>query len=113
MTTVRENRRHKRRDCPEAMTVKYTHFNQDRSYKAKLRNMSDGGVFITCRHALKKGNILTMHFTSVTTPDAAGTVRPKPRCTLALAEVQWVRPLADDPSAGYEVGARYLFPMDV
>ena len=113
MADFRENRRHERWVCPEDMTVKYAHFNRTQYFDARLRNMSDGGVLITGRNALRKGTIVTMHFKSCRSKRNDSIDRPRLRCTLALLEIQWCRPAKSELFAGYEVGARYLFPLDL
>jgi hypothetical protein len=112
MTTLRENRRHERRGCPEDMTVKYAYFNQAHYYDARLRNMSDGGVRITSRNELHKGAHVTIHFNTGRSARHSAVDRPRFRCVLAVVQVQWCRWLEDESAGEYEVGARYLFPVD-
>jgi hypothetical protein len=112
MTTSRENRRHARQGCPEDMTVKYAYFNRTQYFDARLRNVSDGGVLITSRNELHKGAFVTMHFNAGSSSRHFSALRPGLRCSLAIVQIQWCRCLEDDPTGGYEVGARYMFPVD-
>jgi hypothetical protein len=112
MAAFGENRRHERRDCPEDMTVKYAYFNRTQYFDALLRNMSDGGVLISSRYELHKGAIVTMHFSAGSSSKHYAADRPRLRFTLALMQIQCCRWLEDEPTGGYEVGARYPFPVD-
>ena len=72
-----------------------------------MRNFSNGGSYIETSHKYKSGTILIVRTLRYPTMPSFVVDEERPR-SICLAEVKWLKELADENAIRYGIGLRYL-----
>jgi hypothetical protein len=101
-----ENRRRAERYRSDAR-IKWSYFNKDRFYDAKVSNFSQDGINFETPHKIKPGTTILIRLETLTTNNmkSAETVFLR---TVSLADVKWCSESSIDRANNYGVGARHL-----
>ena len=101
-----ENRRKAERYSSEAR-VKWSYFNMDRFYDAKISNFSQDGIYFETPHKIKPGTTTLIRLETLTSNN---TKSAEAMClrTVSLADVKWSRKSFTDGDNKYGVGASHL-----
>ncbi|NNL77480.1 MAG: PilZ domain-containing protein [Desulfobacterales bacterium] len=102
-----EKRRQLRHKC-EA-TIEWSYFNKDIYFDAKLRNFSEGGVYLETVHDLKPGATIFMKMNMVSSIKIDSLNHKRPR-SVTMGEVKWRIDLSESDQSYYGVGVRYPIP---
>lgn len=99
-----EKRMDERYEC-EAL-IKWSYFNQDRCFDAKILNFSRNGFYFETSHAIKSKTYI---FTRLETLFTKNMKLIEQEClrTVSLGEVKWCHELSKDDLGYYGVGIRH------
>jgi hypothetical protein len=104
---ITEKRADVRHDC-EAI-IKWSYFNKDKYFKAKLLNFSRGGVYIETAHDIKPQATIFMQVEMVLSSNINSLDYERLRY-VSLGEVKWCIDLSGNAQTYYGVGLQYPFP---
>ena len=99
-----EKRRHVRHRC-EAV-IKWSYFNQEVYFNARLINFSDDGVYFEADRELKPGVSIFLDMKTISSTMVRSKDHQRPR-SVSLGEVQWCIDLSERHQARYGVGVRF------
>ena len=101
-----ENRRKTERYKSEA-TIKWSYFNKDNFYDAKICNFSQDGVYFETSHRIKPGTTILIRLETLTSNNmkSAETVCLR---TVSLADVKWCSESLIDGTNNFGIGVRHL-----
>jgi hypothetical protein len=102
-----EKRRRVRHKC-EA-TIKWSYFNKEVYFDAKLLNFSADGVYFETGYDLKPGATIFLKMDMVCSSEIDSLAHERPR-SVSLGEVKWQRDLSRSDQSFFGVGVRYPFP---
>ena len=102
-----EKRGNVRHNC-EA-NIKWSYFNQEIIFDAKLLNFSKSGVYFETAHDLKPGVTIFLNMIIVSSSKLNCLDQERPRL-VSLGEVKWRNDLSGSDQPYYGVGVRYPFP---
>ena len=102
-----EKRADVRHDC-EAI-IKWSYFNKDTYFKAKLLNFSSGGVYIETVHDINPHATIFIQVEMVLSSKFNFLDYERLRY-VSLGEVKWRIDISENDQSYYGVGVRYPFP---
>ena len=105
-----ENRRRAERYRSDAR-IKWSYFNKNRFYDAKISNFSQDGIYFETPHKIKPGTTILIRLETLTSNNmkSAETVFLR---TVSLADVKWCSEASIDTANNYGVGVRHLISGD-
>jgi hypothetical protein len=103
-TADREKRMHERYDC-EAL-IKWSYFNKDRFYQARVLNCSRNGVYFETPHAIKEGTTIYILTEALLSKNMRLNELECLR-TVSLGEVKWCNERFENGVSCYQVGIRH------
>ena len=100
----KEKRMYERYNC-EAI-VKWSYFNNDTFFEAKVSNFSRNGVYFETPHAINPGTTI---FIRTETLLSNNMTLNELEClrTVSLGEVKWCNEISEDGGIYYQVGVRH------
>ena len=100
----KEKRMHERFNC-EAV-VKWSYFNNDRFFEAKVLNCSRNGIYFETPHAINQG---TSIFIRTETLISNNMRLNELEClrTVSFGEVKWCNEILEDGGSYFQVGVRH------
>ena len=101
-----ENRRRAERYRSDAR-IKWSYFNKDRFYDAKVSNFSQDGIYFETPHTIKPGTTILIRLETLSSNNMKSA---EAVClqTVSLADVKWCTKSSTDDDNNYGVGARHL-----
>jgi hypothetical protein len=104
MTEKRDDARH----ACEAI-IKWSYFNKDKYFRAKLLNFSRGGVYFETAEEIKAGATIYMQL-EIVVSSRINSLDYDCLRYVSLGEVKWCIDLSKNDQSQYGVGVRYSFP---
>jgi hypothetical protein len=104
---ITEKRADARHDC-EAI-IKWSYFNKETYFKAKLLNFSRGGVYIETAHDIKLHATILIQM-EIVISSKINSLDYECLRHVSLGEVKWRIDLSENDQSYYGVGVRYPFP---
>jgi hypothetical protein len=101
-----ENRRRAERYRSDAR-IKWSYFNKDRFYDAKVSNFSQDGIYFETPHTIKPGTTILIRLETLSSNNMKSAEAVCLR-TVSLADVKWCTKSSTDDDNNYGVGARHL-----
>jgi hypothetical protein len=103
-----EKRRHERHKCQAV--IKWTYFNQDVYFDAKLINFSNDGVYFETGRELelKPGVSIFLDMKRISSSMIESKCHQRPK-SVSLGEVRWCADLSRRDQNIYGIGVRFLF----
>jgi hypothetical protein len=101
-----EKRRHARHKCQAV--IKWSYFNQDVYFDARLINFSDDGVYFETGRELKPGVSIFLDMKRVSSSMIEPKDHQRPK-SVSLGEVRWCSDLSRKDQNIYGVGVRFPF----
>ena len=101
-----ENRRRAERYRSDAR-IKWSYFNRNRFYDAKVSNFSQDGIYFETPHKIKPGTTILIRLETLTSNNMKSAEAVCLR-TVSLADVKWCTKSSTDDDNNYGVGARHL-----
>jgi hypothetical protein len=98
-------RMEKRYDC-EAK-IKWSYFNKDRYFDAKILNCSQNGTYFETPHEIKPGVTILIRVENLISKNMISDEHLCLR-TVSLADVKWCRDSSQDGNSCFGVGARHF-----
>jgi hypothetical protein len=103
-TADKEKRMHERYHC-EAM-IKWSYFNRDRFYTARVFNVSRNGICFETPHAIRQGTTIYIRTETLISKNMRLNEMECLR-TVSLGEVKWCREKVEDGVSCYQAGVRH------
>lgn len=100
----KEKRMHERHHC-EAIT-KWSYFNKEKFFEAKIFNFSRNGIYFETPHELKPGAIVFVRLETLLSKNMSLDDHECLR-TITLGEVKWCKELSADGANYFGVGIRH------
>jgi hypothetical protein len=107
MIDLDEKRLDARYDC-EAI-IKWSYFNKETYFDAKILNFSRSGIYIQTAHDIKPGTTIFIKL-EILLSNNVNSLNHECLHTVSLGEVRWCIDLSGSDKSCYGVGLRYLFP---
>ena len=101
-----ENRRREERYRGEAR-IKWSYFNKDSFYDAKINNFSQNGIYFETPHKIKPGATILIRLETFNSNDMKSDETLCLR-TVSLADVKWCAESIIDGVRNFRVGVRHL-----
>ena len=101
-----EKRKERRHKC-DAL-IKFSYFNRENHFEARLINFSEGGVYLETDHDLKPGCTIFLKLFRIDSKKSQSMKNDYPR-SVSLGEVKWRIDLSEGDRVCYGVGVRYPF----
>ena len=100
----KEKRMYERHNC-EAL-IKWSYFNQDRLFDAKIFNFSRSGFYFETSYAIRPKTTIFIRLETLFSKNMRLTEQECLR-TVSLGEVKWCNELSKDDHSYYGVGVRH------
>ena len=107
MTKKTEKRDDERCSC-EAI-IKWSYFNENTHFDAKILNFSRRGIYLMAEQAIKPGTTIFVRL-EILLSDTWGSSNHGWLRTISLGEVKWCKALAINGADHYGIGVRYYMP---
>ena len=100
----KEKRMHERYNC-EAI-IKWSYFNKDKFFKARVINCSRNGISFETSHAIREGTTIYIRTETLLSKNMRLNELECLR-TVSLGEVKWCNERSEDGASYYQAGVRH------